>query len=146
MAENLDVTRKKWGRAPIDAGFTILPNHLLSVNQFLPESVRLSPTELVVLFQVLSAWWSPERMPFPSKATIAKRTALSPRQVQRAISALEAKGFLERGARFSQNNARVSNVYELDKTVALISEIAKDHPRAFKGRKLDDENNESPNR
>lgn len=145
MAENLDSTRKKWGRGPIDAGFTIIPNHLLSVNQFLPEDRRLTPTELIVLFQVLSSWWSPERMPFPSKATIAKRTDLSPRQVQRAISALEVKGFLERGARFNQNNARVSNIYELDRTVALISKIAQENPLAFKGRKVSSQSNGGPN-
>src|SRR5687767_5772113 len=84
-------TQQKWGEAATAAGFTVLPNHLLSINQFLSVDRQITPTEMVVLLQVLSAWWSADKLPFPSKTTIARRAGLSPRQVQRALSGLEGK-------------------------------------------------------
>ena len=125
-------SREKWGATAITAGFTVIPNHLLAINQFLPEDDRLSPTEMVVLLQLIATWWTPDRLPFPSKATLAKRTGLSARQVQRAVQGLERKGFLKRISRFAGTRGRTSNAYDLQGTVKAVREVAGQNPTAFK--------------
>ena len=119
---------EKWGQLVVAGGFTSIPNYLLSINQFLDERLRLSSTELVVLLQILSYWWHKDRMPFPSKSTIAKRLHLSDRQVQRAISGLERKNFINRVARSSSNRGRSSNEYDLSVLVEKVRSIAELHP------------------
>lgn len=131
--DGITISEEKWGKDAISAGFTVIPSHLMAINQFLPEDDRVSPTEMVVLLQVLSSWWSKERMPFPSKATIGQRAGLSPRQVQRALTGLESKGFIERQARSSSSRGRTSNQYNLDGVVTKVATAAKANPRAFKG-------------
>ena len=113
-------------------GFSVLPNHLISLNQFLPEEKQLSPTEMLVVLQIISSWWSKERLPFPSKATIATRAGLSPRQVQRALTALEGKGFVQRLTRYNRSQARASNQYDLAGLVTAVTGAAESNPSAFK--------------
>lgn len=130
-AEGLTRTREKWGKDVVSAGFTILPNHLLALNQFVAEDKKLTPTEMFVLLQVLLAWWSASRLPFPSKAAIADRTGLSPRQVQRALAALECKGYLTRTARYIGGRGRTTNAYDPKGLVSAIAQIAADNPNIF---------------
>lgn len=125
-------SEQKWGSAAITAGFSILPNHLISLNQFLPEERRISPTEMLVVMQIISSWWSKERLPFPSKATLALRAGLSSRQVQRALTALEQKGYIERLTRYNRSQARASNQYDLAGLVGAVNQAAESHPNAFK--------------
>lgn len=125
-------SQEKWGPEAIAAGFTVLPNHFLALNQFVDEQKALSPTEMLVVLQILAAWWSKDRLPFPSKATIATRAGLSPRQVQRALTALEQKGYIERVTRYSTNQARTSNQFKLDGLVTAVMNAAREHPAAFK--------------
>lgn len=125
-------SQEKWGPEAIAAGFTVLPNHFIALNQFAEEGKTLSPTEMLVVLQILSAWWSKDRLPFPSKATIATRSGLSPRQVQRALTALEQKGYIERITRYSTNQARTSNQFKLTGLVTAVINAAKEHPAAFK--------------
>lgn len=124
-------TNEKWGKAVVDAGFTILPNHLVAINQFLDKSRQLTPTEMFVLLQVLLAWWSADRLPFPSKAAISARTGLSPRQVQRALASLEKKEFLVRTARFQTGRGRTTNAYDPGGLVAAVREMAAKQPNIF---------------
>ncbi|WP_230190534.1 helix-turn-helix domain-containing protein [Sphingobium sp. CECT 9361] len=125
-------SQEKWGLEAIAAGFTVLPNHFLALNQFVEEEKSLSPTEMIVMLQILSAWWSKDRLPFPSKATIATRSGLSPRQVQRAITSLEKKEYIERISRYSTNQGRTSNQFKLTGLVGAVMKAAKEHPAAFK--------------
>lgn len=81
----------RWGDA-VDAGFTPVPNALFRSQA----QLDLTTNEMVVLLNVLLHWWSPERLPSPRPATIAKRAGLGTRTVQRCISSLENKGMLER--------------------------------------------------
>ncbi|HTW50360.1 MAG TPA: helix-turn-helix domain-containing protein [Stellaceae bacterium] len=132
LLENSRSMEKKWGSEVAGAGFTALPNHLLSINQFLPPNEQISPTEMLILLQVLAAWWSADRMPFPSKATIGRRAGLSPRQVQRALSSLEQKGLIRKLVRVHENRARASNAYDVTGLVQQVRNLAVHHPKAFK--------------
>lgn len=130
--DGLIKTKEKWGAITASAGFTIVPNHLLSINQFVSEDKMISPTEMIVLMHILSAWWSADRLPFPSKATIGDRAGLSARQVQRALSSLEEKGYLERVARYGEDKGRKSSNYDIAALVSIVSDLATKHPKSFK--------------
>lgn len=136
MAEEVSYgAAKKWGEDALLAGFAILPNHLIAINQFLPSEQKLSPTEIVVLLNVVSFWWGAEKMPFPSNITLAMRCGISSRQVQRAIKALEARGLVRRRVRFSATGTRMTNELDLRGLVSVINTLARQTPDAFKVRK-----------
>lgn len=122
----------RWGKAVVDAGFTVLPNHLIAMNRFLPPEMRISPTAFVVLAQILVNWWSREEHPFPSKASIAERAGLSERQVQRALTELEKKEMLKRRPRFTAAGGRSSNEYDLRPLADRVEGFVAQHPSAFR--------------
>lgn len=81
----------KYGEASI-AGFQVVPDLLLKHQA----ALGLSPTDLVVLLNILMHWWYPRQKPFPRSTTISTRMGVSPRTVQRSISRLEMIGLLVR--------------------------------------------------
>jgi hypothetical protein len=77
-------SQEKWGEAA-RGGFQVVPDVLLK-NQ---HALNVSPTELVVLLNVLMHWWYKEQKPFPRPTTIARRMGVTVRTVQRALTNLE---------------------------------------------------------
>lgn len=130
----------KWGREVAERGFTQIPNYLIQLNMFVHEDHKLSPAEMVVLLQLVASWWKKDEMPFPSMNTIADRTGISERQVQRAIKSLEQKGYLTK-TRKKIKSVIASNVYDLSPLVKVLDEIAKHyinkHPRQIKASSTD---------
>ncbi len=82
---------EKYGEAAV-AGFQAVPDLLLK-NQ---GKLGLTPTDMVVLLNILMHWWYPEQKPFPRPTTIAQRIGVTTRTVQRSVSSLEASGLLVR--------------------------------------------------
>jgi hypothetical protein len=89
-SEPPSVLRKKW-RAACDTGFVAVPNVLLTYFR----TLGVTPTEFVVLLNVLAHWWTAEARPFPRVATIARRMKTSPRTVQRALNRLRVRGLID---------------------------------------------------
>jgi helix-turn-helix protein len=106
---------EKWGEAA-RAGFQAVPD-LLFKHQ---DDLKLNPTELVVLLNVLMHWWYRNQKPFPRPTTIARRMGRTVRTVQRAIAKLETEGLLVR--QMGQNKMRV---LDPDPLVHRLSELAK---------------------
>ena len=106
---------EKWGEAA-RAGFQAVPDLLLK-NQ---KTLGINAVELVVLLNVLMHWWYRDQKPFPRPTTIAKRMGANVRTVQRAISALEAAGLIER-----TEGPNGENVLDPDPLVRRLSGIAK---------------------
>lgn len=117
-------TAAKWGEALTKSGFTVIPNQLISYNQYAEEGARISPTEFYLLCQLLVHWWEASDRPFPSKASLSERTGLSTRQIQRTLGSLEEKGLILRIARFGRNSSgRMSNAYDLQPLVRRLQEF-----------------------
>ncbi len=72
--------RARFGEA-VDPGFFAVPV-VLTLHQV---ELGLSSEEVNVLLNLLTHWYDPERMPFPSARTIAKRMGVSERTVQRLL-------------------------------------------------------------
>lgn len=128
----------KWGEEVAGRGFTQIPNYLLYINMFVHEDHQLSPTEMLILIHLIATWWNKDEMPFPSMKTLAERSGISERQVQRAIKALEEKGYLKKMKK-KLKTVIASNVYDLTPTVKILEEVAEhfvnEHPRNIKNKK-----------
>lgn len=85
--------KQKWqGAVTQGSGFVAVPMALLR----LQSRYELTPTELLVLINLLAHWWDPSRAVYPRSTTIAKRMGVDTRTVQRATLKLMKKGLLER--------------------------------------------------
>jgi predicted transcriptional regulator len=112
-------SEEKWGRAVMDLGFCIVPSLLLRAQARL----GLNPTQLAVLMHLADYWWSVGRKPYPSKARLAQRLKLGPRQVQRYIAELEQAGLVLRIERRASHKGKISNEYDMSGLVKKLKEL-----------------------
>ena len=117
----------KWGEAAV-AGWQGLPDVLLK-NQ---HKLDLTPTELVVLINVLSFWWYVEELPFPRISTLAKRMNVTDRTVQRCLKKLAQKGLLKRKTDIGKDG-EMREVLDPEGLVAALKKLAV-HDPAFRHR------------
>ncbi len=84
----------RWGSGVTggQTGFVPVPDVLIRNQQRL----GLSPTEMVVLLNILVHWWRADKLPHPRPSVIAKRIGVTTRTVERAISSMEEKGLMQR--------------------------------------------------
>jgi hypothetical protein len=68
----------KWGNA-ISAGFVAVPNALIKYQG----KLDISQNELTVLMNLLLHWWYKDKLPFPATKSIAERSGMEVRTVQR---------------------------------------------------------------
>jgi predicted transcriptional regulator len=120
----------KWGYEVAERGFTQVPHYLMFLNQFVDESHRLTPVELLLLLQLVSVWWRKEEQPYPSMATLAVRCGVSERQVQRSVARLEKLNLLKRVKRRTSGIIS-SNAYDLSPLVEFLAKVAEIYPNAF---------------
>lgn len=135
MAQELSGVVDKWGAIVAERGFAQVPNYLLLLNNFLSDDNRLAPAELLVLIQLVGAWWEKDKLPFPSISTLAVRSGVSERQVQRAIARLIELKLLARASRRNQGLI-ASNAYDLTPLVEVLQQVAKAYPNAFPRRQV----------
>lgn len=117
----------KWGRDVAGAGFAQIPNYLLRFNQFTTVEDRLSAVELLLLAQLVGAWWKKDDMPFPSMKTLAIRCGTSERQVLRAVKRLEEIPLIKRASR-KRKGIIATNVYDLSPLVEMLQVVAEAYP------------------
>jgi len=108
-----------WSDHVLSRGCAVIPSILL----WGQNGLKLKPDELLVLLHLISEWNSPGELPDLAKKTIAARTGLGVRMVQRHLTALEQKGFLVRVARFKSHKGQDSNGYDLSGLVAKLEAI-----------------------
>jgi DNA-binding transcriptional ArsR family regulator len=115
------MSERKWGREVMEAKkFCIFPSLLLHAQARL----KMSPTHLALVMHLIDFWWDADRKPWPSKATLAERVGLSPRQVQRQMAELERMGLVTRVERRGYHRGKLSNEYDLSGLVARLKELA----------------------
>jgi len=112
-------SEKKWGRAVMDLGYSMIPSLIFRAQARL----GLNPVQLALLLHLADYWWHRAQMPYPSKAALAERMSLSPRQIQRHLAELEAGGFIERVERFAGHKGQQSNEYNLTGLVEKLKKL-----------------------
>ncbi|OFW87172.1 MAG: hypothetical protein A3J37_05795 [Alphaproteobacteria bacterium RIFCSPHIGHO2_12_FULL_45_9] len=101
------------------AGWQPLPDVLLK-NQY---KLELTPTEIMVLINVLSFWWYADQLPYPTVSTIAKRMNVTTRTIQRSLSRLIQKKLLERKT-VETNKGNKQEVYDPEGLVKQLEAFA----------------------
>lgn len=100
---------KKWGKACHDTGWTAVPNILIQRQK----SLGLEPIDINILLHLMAYWWQDEKMPHPSKNTLAESIGVSPSTIRRRIKGMEAGGLIKRIERRRDNNRSETNEYDL---------------------------------
>lgn len=121
----------KWGQVIAERGFAQVPNYLIQINHFLDDEHQIKPVEMLILVQLVGAWWKKDTLPFPSMKTLATRCGVSDRQIQRALNQLEKSGLIARTKRRTDTGIRATNAYDLTPLVNKLGEIAKAFPNEF---------------
>jgi len=112
--------KDKWqGAVTQGSGFVAVPVALLR----LQSKYGLTPTDMLVLINLLAHWWDPARAVYPRSTTIAKRMGVDKRTVQRATHKLEKAGLLSRD---TTDEGR--RVFTFDR---LVAKLANDVPAAY---------------
>lgn len=112
--------KEKWqGAVTQGSGFVAIPVALLR----LQSKYELTPTDMLVLINLLAHWWDPARAVYPRSTTIAKRMGVGKRTVQRATQKLERAGLLSRS---TTEDGRRLFTFE-----RLVSKLAHDVPAAY---------------
>lgn len=112
-------SEKKWGKAVMGLGFSIVPSLIFRAQARL----GLSPVQLALLLHLADYWWHRAQMPYPSKAALAARMNLSSRQIQRYLTELEEGGFIKRVERFASHKGQQSNEYDLTGLVKKLQKL-----------------------
>jgi predicted transcriptional regulator len=112
--------KEKWqGAVTEGSGFVAVPVALLR----LQSKYGLTPTEMLVLINLLAHWWEPDSVVYPRSTTIAKRMGVDKRTVQRATHKLEKAGLLTRS--IAQDGRRIFTFGR------LVQKLARDVPAAY---------------
>lgn len=119
----VDVAIKgRWSTSIIDAGkgWTAVPNFLLERQQ----ALGIDPVKMNILLVLLKHWWTKNEKPFPSKRTIAETIGRDTDTVRKHIKEMEARGLLQREAKFHSLGGQKNNVYDMSGLVAKLKEFA----------------------
>jgi predicted transcriptional regulator len=109
--------REKWGPA-LDGGFVVLPAVFLRKQR----ELQLNCEDMVVISHLIASWWEADKLPFPRTETIASRSGLSRRTVQRRLKHLEGRGMLTR-VLTDTGKARRVMAYDLGRLVETLKEL-----------------------
>lgn len=118
---------KKWSRKLMDAGYVTFPEVLLERQM----DLGIDSVDLNIILHIVRHWWTKDRLPFPSKRTIAKRIGCSESTVQKHIAKLEKSGLINRNSRYDIiDGGQKSNFYDfqnlINKATAYAEEMIKE--------------------
>jgi predicted transcriptional regulator len=104
---------KKWGKAAMAAGYTIIPDVLLKAQR----ALGLDALDLNILLHLVKHWWEAERAPYLGKSSIAELIGVDESTVRRRIFALEKAGLLKRVRRSDPTKGDQTNAIDLSPLV-----------------------------
>lgn len=122
---------KKWSRPVCKAGYTIIPTLLLTKQ----DELGLDPVDMNILLQLVCHWWKADKLPFPSKAKLARRLGVDASTIRRHVADLETRGFLKRVKRTDDARGQRSNFYDLRPLVEILHPIAVKEIKAKQSKK-----------
>lgn len=115
------VLAEKWGLEIIGQGYTAVPDVLLARMG----ELKLTPTEMVLILQLLRFWWAAGQWPFPSKRTLAQAMGMSEKNVQKVMGRLVRGGLVRRIERKKASDRNDSNCYDLEPLIARLLPLAR---------------------
>jgi hypothetical protein len=119
--DQLTQNEKKWTKALMRAGWTVLPSVILERQQ----AIGLDALDLNILLHLARYWWYSENPPHPSKKAIAECIGIDKSTVRRRIARMEKDGLILREARYDKYGQK-TNVYRFDGLITAAAPFAKE--------------------
>lgn len=101
---------RRWGKPLIDAGWVALPFVILERQ----DALGLDAIDINIILHIAKHWFEAERLPHPSKGSIAQAMGMTPRAIQKRLAALEAAGFIRRVPRIDPKGDKGNLTSEYD--------------------------------
>jgi hypothetical protein len=125
---------EKWTPTLMRAGYLVLPTVLLERQQ----ALGLEAVDINILLHLIRHWWFADKLPHPSKKTIAECMGISRSTVQRRIAAMERDGLIKRVQRHGIDKEQQTNIYDLSGLIAAASPYAEESLNVRASRRADD--------
>ncbi|MCP3959198.1 MAG: helix-turn-helix domain-containing protein [bacterium] len=132
--EHLKRNEEKWSQTLMAAGWTALPSVILERQQ----GLGLEPLDLNILLQLARHWWYSDKLPYPSKKTIAACIGVHESTVRKRIARMEADGLIQRIERYKADGGQLSNFYSFDGLIKSASPYAEEVLETRKKRRAED--------
>lgn len=117
---------KIWGREVVEHGYAGVPSILIRAQKRL----KITPTQMNIVVQMLEYWREPTRKPFPTKREIANRIGITEKTVQNNVRQLEKAKFIRREYRKTAVGDYTSNLYHLDGLVDAVKALEPEFTKA----------------
>ncbi len=114
--------KARWGADAIEAGWTAVPNVLIEKQA----AIGLDPVDLNIVLHVAKYWWRNEQSPYAAKTRIAEQLGISPRTVQRRITALEKSGLIARITRKWDTGGQAANAFDFGGLIRAMQPFARE--------------------
>jgi hypothetical protein len=112
----------KWGTSSMEAGYTIVPNVLITRHL----QIGLDAVDLALVLQLASHWWRAGAKPFPSKKTLAKAVGRDTTVVRKRLQALERDKLLKRIFRRRDHGGNHTNLYDLAPLAKVVDRLSRE--------------------
>lgn len=132
--QQLSRNEEKWTQTLMAAGWTALPSVIIERQQ----AIGLDPLDINIILILANHWWYAERLPYPTKKSIAETMGVSPATVQRRIAALEHSGLIKRIPKFHAQHGQIGNEYDLTGLIEAVKPYAEEKVRVMEERKAED--------
>ncbi|MCR6727681.1 MarR family transcriptional regulator [Agrobacterium fabrum] len=124
----LKQNEKKWSPTLMKAGWSAFPNIIIEKQR----ALGLDAMDMNILLHLVQYWWLEENVPHPSVATIAEAIGVTPRAIQKRITALQAAGLITREERRHGKFGSQTNLYRFDGLIKACLPFAQEKLEAAK--------------
>lgn len=124
----LKQNEKKWSPTLMKAGWSAFPNIIIEKQR----ALGLDAMDMNILLHLVQYWWLEENVPHPSVATIAEAIGVTPRAIQKRITALQGAGLITREERRHSKFGSQTNLYRFDGLIKACLPFAQEKLEAAK--------------
>lgn len=130
----LKQNEKKWTPTLMKAGWSAFPNIIIEKQR----ALGLDAMDMNILLHLVQYWWLEENVPHPSVATIAEAIGVTPRAIQKRVTALQAAGLITREECRHSKFGSQTNLYRFDGLIAACKPFAEEKVAAAKKKAEED--------
>ncbi|MBD9560584.1 helix-turn-helix domain-containing protein [Ensifer sp. ENS03] len=124
----LKQNEKKWTPTLMKAGWSAIPNIIIEKQR----ALGLDALDINILLHLIQYWWLEENVPHPSVGTIAEALGVTPRTIQKRITAMQAAKLITREERRHSKFGSQTNLYRFDGLIAACKPHAEEKIAAAK--------------
>lgn len=125
---------QKWSPILMDAGWMAIPNVIIEHQR----ALGLDAVDINILLHLIRHWWTADKLPYPSKRTMAECMKVDMSTIRRHIAAMEKRGLIQRFTRFDKTRGQRSNRYDFSGLIRTAQPLAKEALKLIEQRREED--------